>query len=167
MKSLINLVLDADQELKIVRKVEFLEKDFSASGEAEILLVDSEQTVDISVSFNANRMLRCHRCLKEFSSPLELTHHLVVAKTDEGWEVDDETESMRIVDLQTGRFDVYELLRQLLIESLEMRILCSEDCKGLCAKCGQDLNVKQCSCSDEDTDPRWDMLKELISRKEV
>jgi len=39
--------------------------------------------------------------------------------------------------------------------------VCSEDCKGLCAVCGQDKNVRDCGCVVERIDPRWEGLKAL------
>jgi uncharacterized protein len=50
--------------------------------------------------------------------------------------------------------------------ALPVRSLCSEDCKGLCHKCGADLNTETCRCKDEEpSDPRWDKLREIINKK--
>ena len=54
--------------------------------------------------------------------------------------------------------------------SLPMRILCREDCRGLCPYCGADLNVCECNCAKEQIDPRLAVLKNLkfdYSDKEV
>ena len=43
------------------------------------------------------------------------------------------------------------------------KVLCDEDCKGLCPSCGANLNQEQCSCGDDtDIDPRMEALKELL-----
>ena len=44
--------------------------------------------------------------------------------------------------------------------------LCKEDCKGLCPKCGCDLNEKECSCTTKEIDPRWAVLKNFKPKSE-
>jgi uncharacterized protein len=46
-----------------------------------------------------------------------------------------------------------------------LRLLCSEDCKGLCQKCGADLNHGKCNCPEHEPDPRWAALKKLFDNK--
>ena len=53
------------------------------------------------------------------------------------------------------------LIEQILLE-LPLKHLCREDCKGLCPKCGADLNTTQCSCDTSDPDPRFDVLRKLL-----
>ena len=43
-----------------------------------------------------------------------------------------------------------------------MRVLCSEDCKGLCPKCGRDLNEGECGCDLKEPDPRLAVLAQLL-----
>ena len=47
----------------------------------------------------------------------------------------------------------------------EMKVLCREDCKGLCPKCGRNLNEGPCGCDLHEEDPRWDALKGLLQAK--
>jgi uncharacterized protein len=42
-----------------------------------------------------------------------------------------------------------------------MKPLCREDCRGLCPRCGSDLNVSECGCVVEEVDPRWRALQLL------
>ena len=44
-----------------------------------------------------------------------------------------------------------------------MEILCAEDCKGLCPICGANLNIEECGCERDETDPRWAPLNELLN----
>ena len=61
--------------------------------------------------------------------------------------------------LQDGLLDIGEYVRTAVILELPSRFLCREECKGLCPKCGADLNAATCSCGDKEPDPRWDALK--------
>ncbi len=45
---------------------------------------------------------------------------------------------------------------------IPMKILCKENCKGLCPKCGHDLNMSNCNCDMTEIDPRFEKLKELV-----
>jgi uncharacterized protein len=57
--------------------------------------------------------------------------------------------------------DLDELVREQIVLALPSRHLCREDCKGLCQKCGADLNAGDCSCAQVETDPRWAALADL------
>ena len=49
-----------------------------------------------------------------------------------------------------------------------IRVLCREDCKGICSQCGANLNYTQCGCEKEATDPRMAAIKDIFSKfKEV
>jgi uncharacterized protein len=55
-------------------------------------------------------------------------------------------------------------VRDFALLSIPMKKLCKEDCKGLCVKCGKDLNEGPCGCKTEDVDPRWQPLTELKNK---
>src|SRR5919112_562701 len=61
--------------------------------------------------------------------------------------------------------DLDEIVREQTLLALPSRHLCREDCKGLCQKCGANLNENQCSCEQGETDPRWAALADLKDRK--
>jgi uncharacterized protein len=60
--------------------------------------------------------------------------------------------------------DLEELLREQVMLNAQMKPLCSETCKGLCPKCGRDLNTGSCSCVQKETDPRLEVLKKLLDK---
>ena len=67
-----------------------------------------------------------------------------------------------IVLLEDGEFDDLEdLARTVFILEMDTKTLCSEDCKGLCSRCGADLNLGPCSCKKE-ADPRLAVLAKLL-----
>lgn len=57
--------------------------------------------------------------------------------------------------------DFAPLVREDMLLSLPMRVLCRPDCKGLCPKCGQNWNEAPCQCEPETDDPRLSVLKDL------
>lgn len=98
----------------------------------------------------------CGRCGVSFNYNLPVK---LSAKITDKLANDDEEEFVLLTD---NRLDVDELVRSALILELPSRFLCKEDCKGLCPKCGCDLNHTQCSCDMADRDPRWDVLKDYF-----
>ncbi len=57
--------------------------------------------------------------------------------------------------------DLEPLVRDAVLLELPAAPLCRDDCAGLCATCGADLNTDRCDCTHEDLDPRWAPLRQL------
>nr|WP_326125479.1 DUF177 domain-containing protein [uncultured Oscillibacter sp.] len=100
----------------------------------------------------------CDRCGKEFPLDREISYHCMLAESLENGESDE------IELLEDGRADLGELARIAFILGMDTKILCSEDCKGLCSRCGADLNLGPCSCKKE-IDPRLAALAKLLENK--
>ena len=100
----------------------------------------------------------CDRCGKEFPLEKEISYGCMLAE-----ELQNE-ESDEIVLLEDGKTDAGELARTAFILGMDSKTLCSEDCKGLCPRCGADLNLGPCSCKRE-PDPRLAALASLLENK--
>jgi len=85
-----------------------------------------------------------YRDRRNYSKDLELTAKETQECDYSGHEID---------------FSVY--VREVLILTIPIKILCRDDCKGLCSHCGQNLNKGHCSCLTMQTDSRWEQLKAL------
>jgi len=101
----------------------------------------------------------CDRCGKEFRQEKEVLYSCMLAEELQNEDNDE------IVLLEDGKVDVEDLARTAFILDMDTKTLCSEDCKGLCARCGADLNLGPCSCKKE-TDPRLAALAKLLENKE-
>ena len=100
----------------------------------------------------------CDRCGKEFRQDKEISYSCILAEEIQNEENDE------IVLLEDGKVDVEDLARTAFILGMDTKTLCSEDCKGLCARCGADLNLGPCSCKKE-VDPRLAALAKLLENK--
>ena len=100
----------------------------------------------------------CDRCGKEFLQDKEISYDCVLAE-----EVQNE-DNDEIVVLEDGKVDLEDLARTAFILEMDTKTLCSEDCKGLCSRCGADLNLGPCSCKKE-VDPRLAVLAKLLDNK--
>jgi uncharacterized protein len=102
----------------------------------------------------------CHRCLNEFARPVETRFDLILQRGGES--PSDDVVELRESALQ---YDLTPNVREAVILEEPIQLLCQTDCKGLCSKCGQDLNVEPCSCAPPE-DARWEGLKKLSERLE-
>ena len=101
----------------------------------------------------------CDRCGKEFDQEKKIAYECVLSD-----EIQDES-NVDIIPLEHDTVDVDELARTAFILEMDTKTLCSEDCKGLCPRCGADLNLGPCSCKKE-VDPRLAALAKLLENKE-
>ena len=100
----------------------------------------------------------CDRCGKEFRQDKEISYSCILAEEIQNEDNDE------IVLLEDGKVDVEDLARTAFILGMDTKTLCSEDCKGLCARCGADLNLGPCFCKKE-VDPRLAALAKLLENK--
>lgn len=103
----------------------------------------------------------CARCLAKvsdvFTMPFERTVVTEGTLTEE--QLQDDVDEY--VVLQDGILDIDDSVREAIILSFPMRLLCSEDCPGLCPKCGKPLSEGSCGCITKEIDPRWAVLATL------
>jgi len=108
----------------------------------------------------------CARCLEPVTFVCDLTfdrEFCLDAKAGEQGEGLDEEPYLDGYNL-----DVDQLVCNELILSLPMRVLCREDCKGICNRCGTNLNLRTCTCDTRSLDPRMSIFQEIFNElKEV
>ena len=101
----------------------------------------------------------CRRCLDPVKVPLREEVTFVFAPPDLlGGEDDGE---IRILAADASGVDLAEPIREEVVLAAPTYTLCSPDCRGLCPRCGADLNETTCECAVEEPDPRWDALRAL------
>ncbi len=98
------------------------------------LVTRTAQGLLVQVRLRANTMAECGRCLTEFSQPLEVDFTELYAFTPAS-----ATESGLIVP-ESGKINLAPLVREEMFLAIPINPVCKEDCKGLCAVCGENLN---------------------------
>ncbi len=102
----------------------------------------------------------CHRCLATACIALSVDFQALVlpagerAPGEQGEDILERSQDGKTVD-------VAPRVREDLILALPTKVLCSSDCRGLCARCGTDLNRETCDCPTEEVDPRLAELQKL------
>ena len=111
-------------------------------------------------------MMPCSRCLEPVKVPFSLTleRTLDMNQTDEDRVKDLDEQPY----LQGYNLDVDQLVRDELLLNLPMKVLCNEDCKGICNRCGANLNYETCDCDRSVPDPRMSVIQDIFKQfKEV
>lgn len=98
---------------------------------------------------------QCSRCLADFDLTWDVPMEFLVLRDVDSDEADQET----LVILQNaGEVDLVPVLQECLTLAFPLAPVCRQDCQGLCAHCGMDLNLGSCDCSEPEVDPRWEGL---------
>ena len=102
---------------------------------------------------------RCDRCTAPFDRDVRIPIDVVLVTEMANEENEDEW----VFPLEGDSADLDDIVRTVFVLNLDSKLLCKEDCKGLCCRCGKDLNDGPCSCQKE-LDPRFAALKQLLEK---
>lgn len=134
-----------------------------AVGQAE-LLSNTLGEIRISGKIQAEIETECDRCLDRLRRSIDSEFDLFYRP-----EPEDSIPHELAIDggeAEIGFYDgkgieLAEVLREYILLSLPMQQVCREDCKGICAQCGQNWNTGQCQCESKRIDERWTALRDL------
>ncbi|MDQ3754279.1 MAG: DUF177 domain-containing protein [Acidobacteriota bacterium] len=132
-----------------------------ASRQREGVKLQGEITTTVEIN--------CDRCLTPISMPVEAAFDVnyvdveTDAATEEATEL--QPEDLSVSFYEGDAIDLDELAREQVLLALPVRLLCREECKGLCPNCGAERNTQPCACEDREVDPRWGALATLKDRE--
>lgn len=138
--------------------------------------LDCDTTINATVTRVGNRFLleasvsvvirvECSRCINGFEMPLDTGFSVILYRGQAPHEVDDD-DLVLLAEADESGYDILPRVREAVILELPIRFLCREDCKGLCPRCGANLNEGSCDCESSEGDPRWASLKKLLNNDE-
>ncbi len=141
-------------QFPVVKKTPFVLQ--FTNEENRRLLIQGKTEVTIAIP--------CDRCLEdvEWNFPIEIEKEMDLTKSSEETGMDE-------LSYMTGTsLDVDQLIFGEILVSWPMKVLCREDCKGICKRCGADLNLAECQCQKTEPDPRMAAIQDIFSKfKEV
>lgn len=142
---------ELDRERIVFPALEEFTGPVTASGEVR----NTAGILELDAVVEADIIVRCDRCTAEF--PQKLTYPVTATlKADP-----DEDDYDELFPLEGDGIDVSDVLETCFILNMDLKFLCSEDCKGLCEKCGKNLNEGPCGCGKQ-LDPRMAVLSQLL-----
>ena len=116
---------------------------------------------NVKLTFRTN----CDRCLTEVPTILDLTFERIVTSPEVAAE-DEDADDLSF--MEGYQMDVETFVYNEIIGNWPAKVLCKEDCKGLCPVCGQNRNVRDCGCDTFVPDPRMAVIQDIFNaNKEV
>jgi uncharacterized protein len=139
-----------------------------AEGHAELLKehrggrAKPIEDIRIVAGFSTTIQMSCARCLEPVTRDVKRDFDLIYRP--QGVDAGQEELSVTQAEAEIGYYvgdglDLGDVLREQLVLALPYKVVCREDCKGLCPHCGKDLNAGPCDCKPQTAEPRWDALK--------
>jgi uncharacterized protein len=157
-------------------ELDILSDEYALAGPVSVTcrLQRDGEIIRIGGTVRARLDVQCARCAEPFELETEGSFSLVVKRLLLGEPVpgeasdEEEADSEQLVYVEhyVKSIDITPHVRDALILSLPMKIVCAEDCKGLCPSCGQNLNEGGCDCKGTAVDPRWGTLGGVFDGKE-
>lgn len=112
--------------------------------------------VTLDAVLSAEYVAPCDRCCETATTQIVCpVKRILVSRLENA-------ENEEFILLSDMQLDLYELAYTETVLALPTKHLCKEDCRGLCPKCGADLNKGDCGCDRRETDPRLEILKSLL-----
>ena len=123
--------------------------------------VGSGENVSIEATVTATVTSRCARCLEEVIQPIKAEMCAEFAHQPDPEDPDQYC-------FEASTLELTDAIRDALVLELPIRFLCKEDCKGLCSKCGTNLNTGTCNClhGDDDLNPFAALRSMIVENNE-
>jgi uncharacterized protein len=141
----------------------YISEPYSGNFKTTVVLTkfDNQIILDSETGITAN--LLCDRCAGEFQSLIKSNYRMIYLFRVNYGAAEKEKDEIVYIHPDTDKIELNKDIRDYAILALPMKRLCSEDCKGLCPKCGKNLNDGPCNCVEEIVDPRWDPIQKMKS----
>ncbi|MSN25659.1 MAG: DUF177 domain-containing protein [Geobacter sp.] len=151
-------VLEGMQKDQVCRFTGPITCDLTATRDYDNIQVNGRVSVPLSLS--------CSRCLVDYDSHVDTNFMVIFRKDSEKLVADGDEVELGELDLlsstyQGDEIDLMPEIEEQVAMEIPLKPLCSESCKGLCHQCGIDLNLSQCSCSNETTSFAFSALKDF------
>ncbi|MDO5041722.1 MAG: DUF177 domain-containing protein [Peptoniphilus sp.] len=132
--------------------------------DAVIYDMGKELMLDLNLEYKYNT--QCDRCLKPIIK-CEVSELKAYFRLDDELEYEDSADA-QYFDLVNQEIELDDIIISQIITDRPFKNLCDEDCKGLCPKCGKNLNEGQCDCVDDSgIDLRFEKILDLFNDEEV
>ncbi|MGC9293083.1 MAG: YceD family protein [Acidobacteriaceae bacterium] len=120
--------------------------------------------IRVRAEFQARVEVLCARCLEPVTHTLGSKFDLLFRPL--GVDATGDDRSISPSETEIGYYEksgllLEDVLREQVLLSLPARTLCGPSCKGLCPRCGRNLNTETCDCAKDMADPRWSMLESV------
>jgi DUF177 domain-containing protein len=131
-------------------------------------VIEASEMIYITGEVETRLSLACGRCLKPLLVSVSKNLALAYSRSLPEVHDDDNNEALELTAEEMGltlasgdEIDLRDAVQEQVVMALPMQPLCDPDCKGLCPRCGKDLNRGECGCSTDTDDHPFADLKKL------
>jgi uncharacterized protein len=166
MKIQVGGLSDGVYQFAVAAEASSLELDghFPEDVVAHVTIEKNATQIFLTAAVSTNAMYECDRCLTPFSMPITSSYRMYYMTEEVPGSHIDPAE-LQIVPPGFSVIDLSDDVRQTVLLAVPLKLLCRENCKGLCPHCGTNLNLGACTCIESVVDTRWEQLGKL--RKQV
>jgi len=137
---------------------------FPAPVRVDLKINHSESQYVLRGQIETLARTRCVKCLDDFGLPVgaEVGWVVQVTADREQMETSEDLDDFWFIEKGATHLDITTRVRELILVNLPDNPVCREDCRGLCPRCGTNLNEGPCDCPRKEIDNRWGPLKDLL-----
>jgi uncharacterized protein len=171
MKINISNLSEGVRDYHLTQKSEELGLDGTFSGEVQawVTIEKIRHQFFLKAKVSAHAHLECARCLDPVERDFVSEFQTVYVQNAEEYQGQNEDE-LRILHHDTNIIDFSEDVKDFILLSIPLKIVCDESCQGLCPRCGRkiaDGHSPECSLNETEIDSRWITLRELTQKKDT
>jgi uncharacterized protein len=137
-----------------------LDPRFKKELQVEATLEKTSRQLYMRVEVKAGGVFTCDRCLEEFEQDVTSEYGVMFVSDQNAVPVDGD--EVQVLAPDSTHVDLADDVRQFVLLDLPRKMLCREDCAGLCPTCGSNLNQGKCECKQEESDSRWSELQKIL-----
>ncbi len=138
-----------------------------------VTFANTGKTIDVRGEFRTSVELDCARCLRAYRMSVEMPIEEELPLEGAPWATEQQQEDVEELPEEEKEplfvdniFDLEEYLRQSILVNVPIKPLCEEGCKGLCSRCGANLNEGPCGCPPDEEKSPFAALRSLVEDDE-
>jgi len=138
-----------------------LDSQFHQPVEINAQLDKTTRQMLLRATIRTSGQFQCDRCLEDFDQNVN-TEYSMFYTFDETETAKYPEDEVTVLAPDQASIDTTEDVRQVVLLAVPLKLLCREECKGLCPQCGTNWNKTTCDCEKKVIDPRWQGLQGLL-----
>jgi uncharacterized protein len=165
MKLRINALKEGQQTIEttlVKEDLAIVDNCFANPIAASLSIYKGTHEITINGTLETDLDLECDRCLADYQLNIQTDFCAILSQRKKSAAENDE--SIILITPTTFEVDLTPFARDALLLAIPMKKVCNENCRGICAGCGADLNREKCRCTRLANDDRWQPLKNLLTK---
>ena len=126
-------------------------------------ITNNTKSLHLTAKVCGKMTVHCARCRKRIEESVDFDISEILVRDDNADSFVDED----VLVFSGYTLDIDDIVINNFLMNVSAKFLCKEDCKGLCPSCGKDLNFGSCDCSNDEIDPRWAALAEIMKNSDT